>query len=172
MAKLAFKVEADWQKVAKLRDESTRLKNDLRGMDATASPRLFKELSAQLDRLTTQFDAMVNRAARAGAAMEADISRSARAASQSMGDLNTQQNRYVNELQRVARGNEQASLSFKNMLAAFGGIAVFKSLISNMVAVRRECRRIEVGLETMLGKVKATTLSEESKEYAKESPHD
>ena len=61
--------------------------------------------------------------------------------------------------------------SMKKYLAAFGGAAVFKSLIDNMVRVRAEFQKTGVAIETMLGsKEKADELMQEVKQIAASSP--
>ena len=47
MAKLYFRVGADFDKVIKLREEIEKLKNELKNMDSTQSPETFKKLTTK-----------------------------------------------------------------------------------------------------------------------------
>lgn len=61
--------------------------------------------------------------------------------------------------------------SIGKYLAAFGGAAVFKELINNVVRVRSEFQKAGVAIETMLGsKSKADALMQEVKQIAASSP--
>lgn len=70
MAKLVFRVQADYEEVIKLRNEIEKLKKELKSMDATQSPAAFKALNAQLSTSTKRMDELVGEAAKAGAVME------------------------------------------------------------------------------------------------------
>ena len=54
MAKLYFKVEADYEKVIKLRDECQKLQEQLKGMDANSSPDAVRRLEEQLHDARTE----------------------------------------------------------------------------------------------------------------------
>ncbi len=61
--------------------------------------------------------------------------------------------------------------SMGKYLAAFGGAAVFKQLIGDMVRVRGEFQKADTAIRTMLGsKEKADELMSQVREYAKISP--
>lgn len=70
MAKLVFRVQADYEEVVKLRNEIAKLKQELKSMDSTQSPAAFKALNTQLSASTQRMDELVNEAAKAGAMME------------------------------------------------------------------------------------------------------
>lgn len=70
MAKLVFRVAADYDEVIKLRNEIAKLKSELKGMDASATPHAFNTLNAQLQMSTQRMNEMVHEAAQAGAEME------------------------------------------------------------------------------------------------------
>lgn len=70
MAKLYFKVASDWEEVVKLRNEIAKLKQELKSMDSTQSPAVFKALNTQLSASTQRMDKLVNEAAKAGAVIE------------------------------------------------------------------------------------------------------
>ena len=70
MAKLYFRVGADFDKVIKLREEIAKLKNELKGMDFTQSPDSFNSLNEKLGKYTKELDVHVSKAAEAGAKLE------------------------------------------------------------------------------------------------------
>ena len=73
MAKLVFRVQADYEEVVKLRNEIAKLKQELKSMDSTQSPAAFKALNTQLAASTQRMDELVTSAAKAGAEMENDF---------------------------------------------------------------------------------------------------
>lgn len=84
MAKLYFRVQADFDKVIKLREEIAKLKNELKNMDSTQSPVAFKTLNTQLAASTQRMDELVTNAAKAGAAIEGGFKKKIFDASQSV----------------------------------------------------------------------------------------
>lgn len=84
MAKLYFRIGADFDKVIKLREEIAKLKNELKGMDSTQSPVAFKTLNTQLAASTQRMDELVTNAAKTGAVMEGDFKKKIFTASQSV----------------------------------------------------------------------------------------
>lgn len=73
MAKLYFRVGADFDKVIKLREEIEKLKNELKNMDSTQSPETFKKLNVQLGESTKKMNILISEVAQAGAIMENDF---------------------------------------------------------------------------------------------------
>ena len=84
MAKLFFRVGADFDKVIKLREEIVKLKNELKNIDATQSPAAFKALNTQLAASNQKLDELVTNAAKAGAEMEMGFKKKIFDASQSV----------------------------------------------------------------------------------------
>lgn len=70
MPVLAFKVQADWEKVVRLREEITKLKAEMRGIDAVNSPAAFNTLNQRLKQCTTEFNNLTTEAVQAGAKIE------------------------------------------------------------------------------------------------------
>lgn len=70
MPVLAFKVQADWEKVVRLREEITKLKAEMRGIDAVNSPAAFNTLNQRLKQCTTEFNSLTTEAVHAGAKIE------------------------------------------------------------------------------------------------------
>ena len=87
MAKLVFRVQADYEEVVKLRNEIAKLKQELKSMDSTQSPAAFKALNTQLSASTQRMDELVNEAAKAGAMMEGSFKKKIFDASQSVNGL-------------------------------------------------------------------------------------
>ena len=73
MAKLVFRVSADYEEVVKLRNEIAKLKSELKGMDATRTPAALEALNDKLSSSTKRMNELVTVAANAGAAMEGDF---------------------------------------------------------------------------------------------------
>lgn len=66
MPKLAFHIEADYQKVIKLREEIDKLKSTIAGMDSNTSSATFRAMEVQLAKNTKELDSLVTSAVRAG----------------------------------------------------------------------------------------------------------
>lgn len=73
MAKLYFRIGADFDKVIKLREEIAKLKNELKTMDSTQSPAAFKALNTQLSTSTQKMNELVANAAKASAGWKWDL---------------------------------------------------------------------------------------------------
>lgn len=73
MAKLHFRVQAEYDKVIKLREEIAKLKQELKGLDSTQAPAAFNTLNTRLASSAQQLDGLVSKAAQAGAVMEGDF---------------------------------------------------------------------------------------------------
>lgn len=84
MAKLVFRVQADWEEVVKLRNEIDKLKKELKSMDATRSPASFNALNSQLSASTQRMKTLVSSAAKVGAEMETGFKRKIFDASQAV----------------------------------------------------------------------------------------
>lgn len=84
MAKLVFRVQADYEEVMKLRNEIEKLKKELKSVDATRTPAAFNTLNTQLSTSTQRMDELVSEAAKAGAVMEGSFKKKIFDASQSV----------------------------------------------------------------------------------------
>ncbi|MDV3111195.1 tape measure protein [Bacteroides fragilis] len=111
MAKLVFRVQADWEEVIKLREEIAKLKNELKTMDSTQSPAAFKALNTQLSASTQRMDELVNEAAKAGAVMEGDFKKKIFDASQVVNGLSEKITLQRGTIQQLK--NELSSLKDK-----------------------------------------------------------
>ena len=87
MAKLYFNVASVWEEVVKLRNEITKLKQELKNMDGTQSPAAFKTLYTQLATSNQKLDELVTNAAKAGAKMETGFKKKIFDASQTVNGL-------------------------------------------------------------------------------------
>lgn len=110
MAKLYFRIGADFDKVIKLREEIAKLKNELKTMDSTQSPAAFKALNTQLSASTQRMDELVSEAAKAGAVMEMGFKKKIFDASQSVNGFMEKiiaQKNAVGSLQSTIRKNKE-----------------------------------------------------------------
>ena len=67
MAELKFRVQADYDKVQRLREEISKLKQEIKGVGAIQDPTAFNVLNAKLQDLAKQYDSLVAKAAEADA---------------------------------------------------------------------------------------------------------
>lgn len=110
MAKLYFRIGADFDKVIKLREEIAKLKNELKTMDSTQSPAAFKALNTQLSTSTQKMNELVANAAKAGAEMEMGFKKKIFDASQSVNGFMEKiiaQKNAVGSLQSTIRKNKE-----------------------------------------------------------------
>lgn len=87
MAELKFKVQADWEKVQKLRDEISKLKQEINGTDAIQDHTSFNKLNSKLQQTSKELGAVTGKIAEASAAMETDFKQKIYTASQGVNDL-------------------------------------------------------------------------------------
>lgn len=84
MAKLSFKVDANWQEVQRLRDEITKLKQELKNTDAMQAPAAFNTLNNKLQQTSFKLRELKSNIVQASASMESDFKQKIFAASQSV----------------------------------------------------------------------------------------
>lgn len=84
MAKLSFKVDANWQEVQRLRDEITKLKQELKNTDAMQAPAAFNTLNNKLQQASFKLRELKSNIVQASASMESDFKQKIFAASQSV----------------------------------------------------------------------------------------
>lgn len=84
MAVLSFKVQADYEKVARLREEIVRLEGELRNVGKNTPTSEIRALETKLAEAKGQFTALATEAAKSGAAMDAAFKDKIRAATQSV----------------------------------------------------------------------------------------
>lgn len=87
MAELKFRVQADYEKVQRLRDEITKLKQEIKGVDAIQDPTSFNKLNSKLQQTSKDLGAVTGKIAEASAAMETDFKQKIFAASQGVNDF-------------------------------------------------------------------------------------
>ena len=87
MAKLSIRVEADYEKVQRLRDEITKLKQEIKGVDAIQDPTSFNKLNSKLQQTSKELGTVTGKIAEASAAMETDFKQKIFAASQGVNDF-------------------------------------------------------------------------------------
>ena len=87
MAELKFRVQADYEKVQRLRDEITKLKQEIKGVDAIQDPTSFNKLNSKLQQTSKELGNVTGKIAEASAAMETDFKQKIFAASQGVNDF-------------------------------------------------------------------------------------
>lgn len=144
MAVLAFKVEADYEEVAKLREEIEKLKATLKGMNASLNPTGFAEANDKLKQMSERFAAATDDAKVTGASI-------------------VDQSDLINEaLSKVAAG-----------VAGAFAVDKVKDFIMQIVNVRGQFQQLEVSFKTMLGSAdKASALMNQLVHTAAITPFD
>ena len=87
MAELKFRVQADYEKVQRLRDEITKLKQEIKGVDAIQDPTSFNKLNSKLQQTSKELGTVTGKIAQASAAMETDFKQKIFVASQGVNDF-------------------------------------------------------------------------------------
>lgn len=87
MAELKFRVQADYEKVQRLRDEIVKLKQEIKGVDAIQDPTSFNKLNSKLQQISKELGTVTGKIAEASAAMETDFKQKIFAASQGVNDF-------------------------------------------------------------------------------------
>lgn len=87
MAELKFRVQADYEKVQRLRDEIVKLKQEIKGVDAIQDPTSFNKLNSKLQQTSKELGNVTGKIAEASAAMETDFKQKIFAASQGVNDF-------------------------------------------------------------------------------------
>lgn len=84
MAKLSFKINAEWEKVQRLREEITKLKQELGRIDAVQNPTAFNALNIKLQQTSKSLNEVTGNIVQTSAAMETDFKKRIYDASQSV----------------------------------------------------------------------------------------
>ena len=87
MAELKFRIQADYEKVQRLRDEISKLKQEIKGVDAIQDPTAFNKLNSKLQQTSKELNSVTNNIAQASASVETDFKQKIFAASQSVNDF-------------------------------------------------------------------------------------
>lgn len=84
MPQLSFKIQADYDKVQRLREEIAKLKQEVKGGDVTQTPQAFNVLNAKLVQTSQELGKVEGKIIAASATMETDFKQKIFAASQSV----------------------------------------------------------------------------------------
>ena len=84
MAQLSFKIQAEWDKVQRLREEIAKLKQEIGKTDAIQNPTAFNKLNSKLQQTGKELSSVTGKIAQASATMETDFRRKIYAASQTV----------------------------------------------------------------------------------------
>lgn len=144
MAVLAFKVEADYVEVLRLRQEIDKLKSELKGINSSLNPGKFSEVNDKLRQTTTRFDEMKKAATDAGTAFVRE------------GGM------IDDALTKIAAG-----------VAGAFAVDKIKDFVMEVVNVRGQFQQLEVAFKTMLGSgEKASNLMNQLVRTAATTPFD
>ena len=144
MAVLAFKVEADYEEVLRLRQEIDKLKSELKGINSSLNPGKFSEVNDKLRQTTTRFSEMKKAAADAGAAFVRE------------GGM------IDDALTKIAAG-----------VAGAFAVDKIKDFVMEVVNVRGQFQQLEIAFKTMLGSAeKASKLMNQLVRTAATTPFD
>lgn len=144
MAVLAFKVEADYEEVLRLRQEIDKLKSELKGINNSLNPGKFSEVNDKLRQTTTRFSEMKKAAADAGTAFVRE------------GGM------IDDALTKIAAG-----------VAGAFAVDKIKDFVMEVVNVRGQFQQLEVAFKTMLGSGdKASKLMNQLVRTAATTPFD
>lgn len=102
MAILAFKVQADYEKVVRLREEIAKLENQLKSFGRNTPIDEIKAVENKLAEAKSQFAALSTEAAKAGATIDSDFKAKIYSASQTVNDFT----REIIDQKAVIRGHE------------------------------------------------------------------
>ena len=102
MAVLSFKVQADYEKVVKLREEIAKLETQLKSFGKNTPLVEIKAVETRLAEAKQEFTAVASEAAKAGAIMDKDFKTKIRESTKSVDDLTAQ----IIEQKAVIRGHE------------------------------------------------------------------
>lgn len=84
MAQLSFKIQAEWDKVQRLREEIAKLKQEIGKTDAIQNPTAFNKLNSKLQQTGKELSSVTGKIAQASATMETDFRQKIYAASQTV----------------------------------------------------------------------------------------
>lgn len=144
MAVLAFKVEADYVEVLRLRQEIDKLKSELKGINSSLNPGKFSEVNDKLRQTTTRFDEMKKAATDAGTAFVRE------------GGM------IDDALTKIAAG-----------VAGAFAVDKIKDFVMEVVNVRGQFQQLEIAFKTMLGSgEKASKLMNQLVRTAATTPFD
>ena len=87
MAVLSFKIQADYEKVVRLREEIAKLEAQMRSFGRNTPQTEIKAVEARLSEARGEFTALATEAAKAGAAIDSDFKNKIRSASSVVNDL-------------------------------------------------------------------------------------
>ena len=87
MPVLAFQIQADYDKVIRLREEIQKLKAEMSNMDAVNSPHQFNVLNQKLKQCTVEYNNITEAAVKAGAKIETGFKKKIFDAQQAVNDF-------------------------------------------------------------------------------------
>lgn len=84
MAKLKFEIQADWEKVQRLREEINKLKQEIKNTDAIQNPAAFNNLNVKLQATSKELNSVTGKIAQTSAELDGNFKKKIFDASQSV----------------------------------------------------------------------------------------
>lgn len=173
MAVLSFKVNADYEKVVKLREEITKLENTLKSFGKNTPLAEIKAIETKLAETRTAFNAAATEAAKAGAVMGSDFKSKIRAASQEVNALSSRIIEQKAVVQNVAFDVKRLGDEYRKALASgnTGKASGIKEELDAAQRVLQEEKAALFGLNQEKAKASLETkkLKEEYAEFKDEA---
>lgn len=151
MATLKFTIEADYQKVIKLRNEIDRLEKQLRGFDGSTPQTEINKIERQLATSRNEFSRLATEAGRAGVAMNSNFRNSSRGVSDAMGTVRQQISGVTQEAKTQSAAIDALFSRLTSAAAKFGISLSALGLGNRIMQTRGEFQQLEVAFNTMLG---------------------
>lgn len=141
MAKLSFRIEAEWEKVQKLREEIERLKRSIGNTDAVQNPVAFNKLNSKLQQTSKELGNVTGRIAQTSATIETDFRQKIYAATQNVDkfteDIMKQKSMVFNQASALRKLKAEYASFDKN---SYQG-SVLKKRIQDVTAVLYEDKK-------------------------------
>lgn len=173
MAVLSFKVNADYEKVVKLREEITKLENTLKSFGKNTPLPEIKAIETKLAETRTAFNAAATEAAKAGAVMGSDFKSKISAASQEVNALSSRIIEQKAVVQNVAFDVKRLGDEYRKALASgnTGKASGIKEELDAAQRVLQEEKAALFGLNQEKAKASLETkkLKEEYAEFKDEA---
>lgn len=173
MAVLSFKVNADYEKVVKLREEITKLENTLKSFGKNTPLAEIKAIETKLAETRTAFNAAATEAAKAGAAMGSDFKSKISAASQEVNALSSRIIEQKAVVQNVAFDVKRLGDEYRKALAS-GNTGKASGIKEELDAAKRALQEEKAALfglnqEKAKASLETKKLKEEYAEFKDEA---
>lgn len=151
MPQLSFKIQADYEKVIRLREEISKLKQELNGVNAIQNPTAFNALNSKMQELTKELNAVINKFAEA----DTKILETAKRIDKAVSSITSAQEKASNSAsaQTEIGTNKTHTQSIEKQAKAYSSL---KDEIDAVLSKRK------LNIEGLLQEERAITLAKES----------